>query len=119
MEGKKGSIMIGPGMGAMKVQDTGKEKMMGDIRRAVQDTVTLGDTRKVQDILITVIPRDRGITLEDQDSAVVEEMERVGTRSLHVIEMIDIIVGEAPDIVGKMLVDMVRGKVPSMGWKIQ
>lgn len=121
MEGKKGSIMTGPGMGVMKVQGTGKERMMGGIQRAVQDMVTLGDTWKVRDTLITVILRDRDTALEDQDLAVVEEMETAGTPSHHVIEMIvvDIMVGEAPDIVGKMVVDTVKGRVLSIGWKIQ
>jgi hypothetical protein len=41
VEGKKGSIMTGPGMGERNVQDTGKERMMGDTLRAVQGTVTV------------------------------------------------------------------------------
>jgi hypothetical protein len=100
-------------MGVMKVQDTGKERMMGDTRRAVQDTVMLGDTQKVQDTPITVTLRDRDTAREDQGPAVVEETERVGTRSLHVIVMIDIMGGEAPDIVGKMVVDTVKERVLS------
>jgi hypothetical protein len=115
MEGMKGSIMTDPGTGVMKVQDARKERMMGSTRRAVQDTVTLGDTRKVQDTLITVTLRDRDTALEDQDSVGVEGMEKVGIPSLHVIEMIvDIMAVEAPDIVGKM-VDTVKGRVRSMG----
>lgn len=116
MEEKKGSIMIGPGMGERKVQGTEKERMMGDIQKAVQDMVIVQDTQKAQDTLITVILRDQGTALEDQDSVVVEEMERAGTLSLHAIEMTAAdMVEEALGIVGKIAVDMIKVRVTSMG----
>jgi hypothetical protein len=111
MEEKKGSIMIGPGMGERKVRGTGKERMMGDILKAVQDT------QKVLDIRITVILRDQGTPLVDQDSVVVEEMEKAGTLNLHAVEMtaVDITVEKALGIVGKIAVDTIKLRVTSMG----
>jgi hypothetical protein len=120
MEERKGSITIGPGIVERKVQGTGKERM-GDIQKAVQGIVIVQDTQKAQDTLKAVILKHQGTALEDQESTVVEEMEMVGTLSLHVIEMtiIDIMVEEAPDIVGKTAVDMIKARVTNMGEMIQ
>jgi hypothetical protein len=120
MEGKKGSIMTGPGMGERNAQDTGKEKMMGDTRIVVQDTVTVQDIQKAQGIQMAVILRHQGTALEDLDSAVVEEMETVGTRSLHVTEKtaVDSMVEEAPDTTEKTVEDMMTGRLPNTGQKI-
>lgn len=120
MEGKKGSIMTGPGMGERNAQDTGKAKMMGDTQRVVRGTVTVQDIQRAQGIRIAVTLRHPGTALEDLDSAVVEEMEMVGTLSLHVTEKmaVDSMVEEAPGTV-EMTVDMMTGRLPNMGQKTQ
>jgi len=121
MEGKKGSILTGPGMGERNAQGTGKEKMMGDTQRVVQDTVIVQDIQKAQGIQIAATQRHQGTAPGDLDSAVVEEMEMVGTRSLHVTEKtaVDSTVEEAPDTTEKIVEDVMKGRPPNTGQKMQ
>jgi hypothetical protein len=120
MEGKTGSIMRGPGIVERNPRDTGKERMMGDTRRVVQDIVTVRDIQKAQGTRKTVTLRGQGTALEDLGSAVVEEVETVGTLSLHVIgKTVDAMVEEAPDTMEKIVVGMMKGRLPNMGQKMR